>query len=42
MNRTRSNNHKTRTDEIKKVSLNCFEHKIYVLENGIYTLVFRY
>ena len=42
MNRTQSKSHKIRTAEIKKVSLTCFDDKIYVLENGIYTLAFRY
>ena len=42
MNRTQSKNHKMRTGEIKKVSLICFDGKIDLLENGIYTLALRY
>lgn len=42
MNRTQSKNDKMRTSEIKKVSLTCFDGKIYLLENGIYTLALRY
>ena len=38
MKRIQSKKHKLGTYEIDKISLSCFDHKIYVLDDGIYTL----
>ena len=34
MNRIQSKNHRIRTYEINKISLSCFDDKIYILNNG--------
>ena len=34
MNRIQSKNHKIKTFEINKISLSCFDDKIYILNNG--------
>ena len=33
MNRTQSKNHKTKTYEMNKISLSCFDDKTYILRN---------
>ena len=38
MKRIQSEKHKLGTYEIEKISLSCFDDKIYVLDDGIYTL----
>ena len=38
MKRIQSKKHKLGTYEIDKISLSCFDDKIYVLDDGIYTL----
>ena len=38
MKRIQSKKHKLGTYEIEKISLSCFDDKIYVLDDGIYTL----
>ena len=38
MKRIQSKKHKLRTYEIDKIFLSCFDDKIYVLDDGIYTL----
>ena len=38
MKRIQSKKHKLGTYEIDKISLSCFDHKRYVLDDGIYTL----
>ena len=38
MKRIQSKKHKLGTYEIDKISLSCFDGKIYVLDDGIYTL----
>ena len=40
MKRTQSTKHKLGTYEIKKVSLSCFDDKIYVLDDEIRTLAY--
>ena len=40
MKRTQSKKHKLGTYEIDKISLSCFDNKIYVLDDGIYTLAY--
>ena len=40
MKRTQSTKHKLGTYEIKKVSLSCFDNKIYVLDDEIRTLAY--
>ena len=35
MNRIQSKNHRIGTYEINKISLSCFDDKIYILNNGI-------
>ena len=42
MKRIQSEKHKLVTYEIGKISLSCFDDKIYVLDNGIYTLAYFY
>ena len=42
MNRILSKNHKIVTSEINKISLSCFEHKIYILSNGYGGLALGY
>ena len=37
MKRTESKKHKLGTYEVEKISLSCFDDKIYVLDDGIYT-----
>ena len=34
MNRVQSQNHRIGTYEINKISLHCFDDKIYILNNG--------
>ena len=34
MNRNQSKDHKIRTYEINKISLSCFDDKIYIQNNG--------
>ena len=38
MKRIQSKKHKLGTYEIDKISLSCFDDKIYVLDDGIHTL----
>ena len=40
MKRIQSKKHKLGTYEIDKISLSCFDDKRYVLDDGIYTLVY--
>ena len=40
MKKIQSKKHKLGTDEIDKVSLSCFDYKRYVLNDGIYTVVY--
>ena len=40
MKRIQSKKHKLGTYEIDKISLSCFDDKIHVLDNGIYTLAY--
>ena len=40
MKRIQSKKYKLRTYEINKISLPCFDDKRYVLDDGIYTLVY--
>ena len=42
MNRIQSKNHKIGTYEIKKISLPCFDDKIYLEKNGCDELVLGY
>ena len=42
MKRIQSKKHKLGTYEIDKISLSCFDDKIYVLDNRIYTLAYFY
>ena len=42
MNRIQSKNHRTGTYEIYKISLFCFDDKIYILNNGYGGLALRY
>ena len=35
MNRTQSKSHRIGTCKINKISLSCFDNKIYVLDNGV-------
>ena len=42
MNRIQSKNHRIGTYEINKVSLSCFDDKIYILNNGYDGLVLGY
>ena len=34
INRIQSKNHKIGTNEVNKISLSCFDDKIYILNNG--------
>ena len=38
MRRNQSKKHKLGTSEIDKISLSCFDGKMYLLDDGIYTL----
>ena len=40
MKRIQAEKHKTGTYEINKISLSCFDDKIYVLDDGINTLAY--
>ena len=40
MKRIQSKKHKLGTYEIDKISLSCFDHKRYVLDDGIYMLAY--
>ena len=40
MRRIQAQKHKVGTYEIDKISLSCFDDKIFVLKDGIYTLVY--
>ena len=40
MKRIQSKKHKFGTYKIDKISLSCFDHKRYVLDDGIYTLAY--
>ena len=40
MRRIQAKKHKIRTYEIDKISLSCFDEKIFVLDDGIYTLAY--
>ena len=42
MNRIQSKNHKIKTYEINKISLSCFDDKIYILNNGYDGLALGY
>ena len=42
MNRSQSKNHRIGTYETNKVSLSCFDAKIYFLDNGIDALALGY
>ena len=42
MNRIQSKDHKTGTYEIKKISLSCFDDKIYIQNNGCDGLALEY
>ena len=42
MKRIQSEKHKLGTYKIDKISLSCFDNKIYVLDNGIYALAYFY
>ena len=42
MNRNQSKDHKTRTYKINKISLPCFDDKIYIQNNGYDELAVGY
>ena len=42
MNRIQSKNHKIGTYEVNKISLPCFDDKIYILNNGYDGLALSY
>ena len=42
MNRIPNKNHGTRTSEISKISLSCFDDKIYIQKNGFDVLSLAY
>ena len=42
MNKIQSKNHRIETYEINKVSLSCFDEKIYTINNGYHELVLGY
>ena len=42
MNRIQSKNHRVGTYEIRKISLSCFDDKIYILSNGYDGLALGY
>ena len=42
MNRIQSKNHKIEIYEINKISLSCFDEKIYIQNNGYDGLAFDY
>ena len=42
MNRIQSNDHRTGTYEIKKISLSCFDEKVYIQNNGYDGLALGY
>ena len=41
MRRIQGKKHKTGTNEIGKISLSVFDDKIFVLDDGIHTLIFK-
>ena len=42
MNKIQSKNHRIETYEINKVSLSCFDEKIFIINNGYHELVVGY
>ena len=42
MNKIQSKDHKIETDEINKLSLLCFDNKIFIQNNGYCTLALGY
>ena len=42
MNRVQSKNHRIETYEINKISLSCFDDKIFIQNNGCDRLAFGY